>query len=83
MTFLPEAGVGGDGEGGTVSSGQAGDPLVNIRRSSWCLDTGPPCVNWVCAGIPRVHTLRKGASCMESAGGMKTHYEAVKTPFTP
>lgn len=27
MTFLPEAGVGGDGEGGTVSSGQAEDPL--------------------------------------------------------
>lgn len=28
MTFLPEAGVGRDGEGGTVSSGQAGDPLL-------------------------------------------------------
>lgn len=28
MTFLPEAGLGGGGEGGIVSSGQAGDPLL-------------------------------------------------------
>lgn len=60
MTFLPEAGLGGGGEGGIVSSDQAGDPLWGIfREVSGVLGAGPTCVNWVCACSPRMHTPRR------------------------
>lgn len=74
MTFLPEAGLSEGGEGGIVSTDQAGDFSSEYSEALGVPGAGPTCINRVCACILRVHALRRdGANCMGSAGGVRTH----------